>query len=75
MFIEVIPTEKFNCVLETLIERGWEIIYVYGGFDAWIDYEEVHLKHNGTLVKFVWDNWTEGEITADREIEEIRSLL
>ncbi|RYX84893.1 hypothetical protein EON83_08100 [bacterium] len=75
MFVETIPTEKFNYVLETLIERGWEILYVYGGFDAWIDYGEVHLKQNGILVKFVWDNWTEGEIKADIEIEEIRALL
>lgn len=75
MKIEDIPTEQFQQIIKTLVGKGWQLVYEFDGFIAWIDYGEVHLKKDETIVKFFWDNWTEGEILADAEIEEIRSLL
>ncbi|BCM89897.1 hypothetical protein IAD21_01747 [Abditibacteriota bacterium] len=75
MKIEDIPTEQFQRIMKTLVSNGWQCIYEFDGVIAWVDYGEVHLKNGNNLVKFVWDNWTEGEITADREIEEVRALL
>lgn len=60
--IRDIPTQQFNNLLESLIDSGWVKIYVYDGFDTWIDYGEVRLRKNGTILKCEWDNWTEGSV-------------
>jgi|GEM_PF-3397821 len=60
--IEDIGTVRFNRVLDTLQAEGWRAIYVYDGFDAWIDYGRVDLVEDGETLIFEWDNWCEGKI-------------
>lgn len=75
MEIKDVPTERFNRMLEWLATNQWQCIYNYDGMDAWIDYGEVHFSKAGVVVKCVWDNWTEGEISAPVEIQELRELI
>ena len=75
MKIQDIPTERFDRVLQSFRRNKWRTIYSYKGFDAGIDYDEIHLSKDGKIVKFVWDNWTEGEISSEDEIAELRALL
>ncbi len=65
MKIEDIPTKTFNRVIAELLEEGWEKIYVYDGFDAWIDYAEVHLRKANSDLWFTWDNWLEGKVEGE----------
>jgi len=62
MKLEGIPTERFNEILDLFLADGWQTTYVYDNMDAWIDYGEVHLQKGSETLKFVWDNWGEGEI-------------
>jgi hypothetical protein len=62
MKLECIPTERFNEILDLFLADGWRQTYVYDNMDAWIDYGEVHLQKESETLKFVWDNWSEGEI-------------
>ena len=60
--IKDIPTEKFNGIIESLMNDGWKKTYEYNGYDAWIDYGKVKLRKDGFRLVFEWDNWTEGSI-------------
>jgi hypothetical protein len=60
--IQDIPTDEFNELILSLQSEGWEKVFEYAGFDAWIDYGSVRLKKNGVKLKFEWDNWDEGSI-------------
>ncbi|PKL35976.1 MAG: hypothetical protein CVV44_17260 [Spirochaetae bacterium HGW-Spirochaetae-1] len=68
--IKDIPTKQFNKIIEELIDSGWKKIYVYNGFDAWIDYGKVKLKRQGIVLTFEWDNWTEGSIEGPHDVIE-----
>ena len=70
--IKDIPTDKFNDLIKTKIDEGWNKIYVYDEFDAWIDYGKVIIKKDGIKLTFEWDNWTEGSVEGpSREIEKL----
>ncbi len=58
--IKDILTDQLNQIIESLLSSGWKKAYVYGGFEAWIDYGKVKLKGHGCKLTFEWDNWTEG---------------
>lgn len=63
-----IPTDQFNCLLESLLRSCWRKTGGYGGFDAWIDYGRVRLKKDGVKLKCEWDNWTEGSIEGPKSV-------
>ena len=64
--IKDIPTEKFNELIGELISKGWRKSYEYDNYDAWIDYGCMHLRRKLSLLKFEWDNWSEGSIEGPR---------
>ena len=70
--IKDIPTDKFKDLIKTKIDEGWDKIYVYDEFDAWIDYGKVIIKKDGIKLTFEWDNWTEGSVEgSSQEIEKL----
>lgn len=70
--INDIPTDQFNQIIESLVSSVWKKTYVYGRFDAWIDYGKVKLKGHGCRLTFEWNNWTEGSIEG--QVNEIDKL-
>ncbi|MCY7297048.1 hypothetical protein [Alteromonas sp. a30] len=68
--IKDIPTDQFNEIIESLISSGWKKIYVYDGFDAWIDYGKVKLQCADCKLIFEWDNWTEGSVEGPAKVIE-----
>jgi len=68
--IKDIPTEQFGQIAEELLALGWKKVYVYDGFDAWIDYGKVTLRKGMCKLTLEWDNWTEGSIEGPRKIVE-----
>jgi len=66
--IQYIPTEKFNGIINHCVSDGLRKIYEYDGFDAWVDYGKVVLRKRNQKLNFVWDNWSEGEISGPKVI-------
>lgn len=64
--IEDVPIEKFNEILKDHLDEGWEKIFVYGGFDAWIDYGRANQKKGRVILRFEWGNWTEGKVIGPK---------
>jgi hypothetical protein len=65
--INITTSEWYNIIAE-LKNDGWNVRREYGGFDAGIDFDSCVLVKNGKRISFMWDNWTEGEITCSDEI-------
>ena len=68
MKIVGIATSRFHEILDSFLADGWEQTYIYAGMDAGIDYSEYHLRKGAETLKFVWDNWTEGEIEGSESV-------
>lgn len=66
--LQDIPTGVFNAILKEHLEAGWNKVYEYTGFDAWIDYGRVDLRKGGAALVFEWTNWDEGEIAGPEEL-------
>lgn len=62
--VEDIETDLFNELVRLHVSEGWRKTYEYDGIDAWIDYGRVVLEKGPHRLVFVWDNWSEGEITG-----------
>jgi len=70
--IKDVRTERFNRLVEQLLEAGWRKTGEYEGFDAWIDYGRITLRRDWVRLKLEWDNWTEGSVEGPRAtIEQI----
>ncbi|WP_218398130.1 hypothetical protein [Alteromonas lipotrueae] len=70
--IENVDTDLFNEILEQFLDNGWEKIYEYDAFDAWIDFGKVKIGKGKTVLFFEWDNYMEGVIKGDKnEIEKV----
>ena len=68
--ISDIPIGRFEEIRAQLESDGWVKYYEYEGFDAWIDYGCLKLKHGSTRLKMEWDNWTEGSLEGHRDLIE-----
>lgn len=66
--IKDIPTDQFNALIDRFRSEGWRKKYEYKGFDAWIDYGCVKLRRDSIVIKFEWDNWTEGSVEGPQEV-------
>ncbi|MDO6540854.1 hypothetical protein Q4524_19880 [Alteromonas stellipolaris] len=64
--IENVDTDLFNEILEQFLDKGWEKIYEYDAFDAWIDFGKVKIRKNKNVIVFEWDNYMEGVITGNK---------
>jgi hypothetical protein len=70
--IENVDTVLFNEILEQFLDNGWEKIYEYDAFDAWIDFGKVKIRKGKTVLVFEWDNYMEGVIKGNKnEIEKV----
>ena len=73
--IENIGTKTWHQIIEDLKASGFREVSRYTGMDAGIDYNQYDLADpaGSELLTFVWDNWSEGEVSAGRaQLEAIR---
>lgn len=70
--IKDLPTDRFNEIVQKLIDAGWRRTSEYNGYDAWIDYGRIRMRRDRVTLTLEWDNWTEGSIEGPRAaVEEI----
>ena len=62
-----ISTDRWNHIIEMMLQDHWEVTYKYDAFDAGIDFDLIELKKGDEKVLFGWDNWVEGEIKCSEE--------
>jgi len=67
MIATTIKTDLWHTIIEDLQTDGWKITQQYEGMDAGIDYNAYTLKKEDAIIKFEWDNWSEGEIICRPE--------
>ena len=67
-----VPTEVFNAMITTLRDEGWKKVQEYKGFDAWINHGMLVLQKGEKVLRFEWDNSTEGRVEGQKvEVDEM----
>ncbi|MDT0581861.1 MULTISPECIES: hypothetical protein [Alteromonadaceae] len=66
--IQEIPTDRFEYIIQTLIEQGWEIAAEYRHKDAWVLRWHGELRKGTSILKCKWKKDELGSIYGPERI-------